>query len=116
MKKIDIPEINTSTFKFENYFNIYETDNGLRFFNLLKNISIFPSENSEVEQEYVADGVDTWYSISYKLYGTLNLWWLICLYNEITNPFKPIKSKDVLKVLKPQYVGLVLSEIQKQLK
>jgi hypothetical protein len=116
MKKSDIPEISDSNFKFENYFNIYETKNGLRFFNLLKNISIFPSENSELEEEYVAYGTDTWYSISYNVYGTLNLWWLVCLYNEIYNPFQSIKSKSVLKILKPEYVGLVLSEIQKQVR
>jgi hypothetical protein len=115
MKKKDILEISDSSFKFENFFNVYETDKGYRFFNLLKNISIFPSNNSEVEEEYIADGTDTWYSISHKIYGTLNLWWLVCLYNGTINPFKPLKSKTVLKVLKGEYVGLVLSEIKKQI-
>ena len=115
MKKTDLPEIANSNFKFENFFNIYETNNGNRFFNLLKNISIFPSNNSEVEEEYIVDGVDTWYSVSYKLYGTLNLWWMVCLYNNTINPFTPIKSKTVLKVLKGEYVGLVLTELRKQL-
>jgi hypothetical protein len=115
MKKKDILEISDSSFKFENFFNVYETDKGYRFFNLLKNISIFPSNNSEVEEEYIADGTDTWYSISHKIYGTLNLWWLVCLYNGTINPFTPLKSKTVLKVLKGEYVGLVLSEIKKQI-
>jgi hypothetical protein len=115
MKKTDLSEISNSSFKFENFFNIYESSSGYRFFNLLKNISIFPSENSEIEDEYIADGVDTWYSISFKLYGTINLWWLVCLYNGTINPFNPIKSKTVLKVLKGEYVGIVLNEIKKQL-
>jgi hypothetical protein len=115
MKKTDLTEISNSSFKFENFFNIYETDSGYRFFNLLKNISVIPSNNSEIEEEYITDGTDTWYSVSYKLYGTLNLWWLICLYNNTINPFEPIKSKTILKVLKSEYVGLVLTEIKKQI-
>jgi hypothetical protein len=115
MKKSDILEINDSAFKYENFFNIYETQDHYRFFNLLKNISIFSADNSEVEEEYITDGVDTWYSISHKIYGTVNLWWLVCLYNKTINPFKPLKTKTTLKILKPPYVSLVLSEIKKQL-
>lgn len=115
MKKTDISEINKSAFSYENFFNIYETDQGFRFYNLLKNISIFASNNSEVEDEYIADYTDTWYSISHRVYGTLNLWWLVCLYNNINNPFERVKAKSVLKILKPELVGIVISEITKQL-
>lgn len=115
MKKKDIPEINTSLFKFENYFNVYENESGIRFFNLLKNISIFPAENSEAEDEYITAYTDTWYSIAYKYYNNLNLWWIICLYNKEINPFKQLKFNTSIKLLKPQYVNLVISELQKQL-
>lgn len=115
MKKKDIPELTSSLFKFENYFNVYENENGIRFFNLLKNISIFPAENSEAEEEYIPTSTDTWYSIAYKYYGNLNLWWIACLYNKEVNPFAKLKSNTTIKLLKPQYVGLVLSELQKQM-
>ena len=114
MKKKDIPEITSSLFKFENYFNVYENENGIRFFNLLKNISIFPATDSEAEEEYTITSTDTWYSIAYKYYNNMNLWWVVCLYNKNINPFKSLKSNTTIKVLKPQYVGLVLSELQKQ--
>jgi hypothetical protein len=115
MKKGDILELNRSSFSYENFFNVYETDQGFRFFNILKNISVFSSNNSEIEEEYTADYTDTWYSISYKVYGTLNLWWLVCLYNNVTNPFEKIKARTLIKVLKPDLVGIVISEINKQL-
>lgn len=115
MKKSDILELNDSVFKYENFFNIYENEKNLRFFNLLKNISIFGSKDSQIEEEYITTGADTWYSISHKMYGTVNLWWLVCLYNETINPIKPINKEKTLKVIKPQYVSIVLSEIKKQL-
>lgn len=115
MKIQDIPEIFSSSFRFENYFNIYENDNGTRFFNLLKNISIFPATNSEIEEEYTVTSTDTWYSIAHRYYNNMNLWWILCLYNKETNPFKKFDSNNVIKVLKPNYVGLVLSELRKDL-
>jgi hypothetical protein len=115
MRKTDIPEINSSSFSYENFFNIYENDQGFRFFNLLKNISIFPSNNSELEGEYISDYTDTWYSISHRIYGNMNLWWLICLYNSVLDPFEKIKSKTLIKYLRPNYVGVVLAEISKQI-
>jgi hypothetical protein len=115
MKRIDIPEISRSAFSYENFFNVYETNQGFRFYNLLKNISIFSSNDSEIEDEYITDYLDTWYSISYRVYGTLNLWWLVCLYNNINNPFERIKSKTFLRILKPELVGIVISEITKQI-
>lgn len=115
MKKINIPELSSSIYSYENYFNIYETENGYRFFNVLKNLTVFPAENSQVEEEYIAKSQDTWYSISYNFYGTMHLWWLICLYNQINNPTVPISKDKNLKILKPEYVGLVLSELRKQI-
>lgn len=115
MKKIDIPELSNSIYKYENYFNVYETEQGQRFFNILRNLTVFPANNSEVEETYLTKSQDTWYSISYDFYGTLNLWWLVCLYNQIINPTIPINRDKNLKILKAEYVGLVLSELQKQI-
>ena len=114
MKKVDIQEFSNTIFNYENYFNIYESDDGLRFFNILKNLSIFPANNSDIEEEYIITAQDTYYSISYHYYNTLNLWWLICLYNQVSNPLLPLKPENKLKLLKSEYVGLVLSELMKQ--
>jgi hypothetical protein len=40
---------------------------------------------------------------------------MICLYNQIINSTVPISRDKTLKILKPEYVGLVLSELQKQI-
>ena len=116
MKRTDIPEINNSSFSYENFFNIYETDQGYRFYNLLKNISIFASNNSEIEQEYISDYTDTWYSISYRVYGTLNLWWLICLVNNIQDATKNPALGTQIKAIKPQFVGAIVNQINIQLR
>ena len=36
--------------------------------------------------------------ISYKNYGTIQYWWIICLINGIFNPFEDIKVGDIIKI------------------
>lgn len=36
--------------------------------------------------------------ISYKIYGTVDLWWLICAVNDIMDPFTELTLGRVLKV------------------
>lgn len=36
--------------------------------------------------------------ISYQLYKTINLWWVIGLYNGIVNPFKEVVAGKIIKI------------------
>ena len=105
-----------SSYRFENFFKVYEdTDYKWLFYNILKNISIFPANDPSVEDDYVIQGHDTWVYISYKYYNTMDLWWLVCEYNGITNPTEFPETGSTIKLLKSNYVYSVLSELNKQL-
>mgnify|MGYP003338992599 CR=1 FL=1 len=108
----DLP--NLSLYRYENFFNIYTDKNDFKFYNILKGINIFPSENSEAEDVYYVKPIDTWTYISYKQYNTIDLWWLVCEYNQIQNPVEPPVPGTKLRLLKPKYVSFVMSELQKQ--
>ena len=109
-----LPKI--SLYSFENFLNVYTDDStGKNFYNLLRSINVFPADNSDVEDTYIIKPSDTWVSISYKYYNTLDLWWLVCCYNQITNPTSMPEYGTVIKLLKSKYVGTVLNELQKQI-
>ena len=36
--------------------------------------------------------------LSYEAYGTVSYWWLICLANNITNPFEELTSGKQIKI------------------
>jgi len=57
---------------------------------------------------------DTWFLISYKIYGTINLWWLICKMNDIQEPIKEIETGTRIKILKENYLEIILESIKKQ--
>jgi nucleoid-associated protein YgaU len=108
----DLPTL--SPYRFENFFNVFEDENGEKFYNILKSINIFPANDDNVETTHRTLPQDTWVSISYKFYNTIELWWLICAYNQIKNPVKRPESGTLLKILNKQYVGLVLRQLNLQ--
>ena len=110
---IDLPSL--SNYRYENFFNVYIDDDNFKFYNILKGINIFPSENSEAEDIYHTLPIDNWPYISYKYYNTTELWWLVCEYNQIKNPMEQPIPGTKLKLLKPKYVSYVISELSKQL-
>jgi hypothetical protein len=109
----DLPKL--SMYRFENFFNVYSDVNDFKFYNILKNISLFPSDNSSVEIPYIVKYNDTWGLISYKNYNTIDLWWLVCSYNQIQNPVKMPTPGTQIKILKSDYVGAVILELNKQI-
>jgi hypothetical protein len=110
----DLPKL--SVYRYENFFNIYnDQDSDARFYNFLKSINIFPATNTSAEIEYTIEYGDSWTNISYKNYNTIDLWWLVCEYNQIKNPVIMPEAGTKIKILKAEYVSFVLSEISRQI-
>ena len=70
---------------YENIFkiNLIDTDNNdLYFYNLLNKI-IFPDDISdEIVDTIVLQNDIPWTTLSYQLYGTINLWWTVYLFEQ----------------------------------
>jgi nucleoid-associated protein YgaU len=111
---LDLPKL--SYYRFENFFNIYkDSDNDFNYYNLLRSINIFPAEDTDVEESYVIKYSDTWLSISYNIYNTIELWWIICAYNQIQNPTTMPEPGTVIKILKASYISAIINELNKQI-
>jgi hypothetical protein len=97
--------------RYENIFKIHVDDNGRYFYNILQNI-IFPDNLPEgfFDEYDVAPG-DTLPFISYKLFKTIHLWWIICLVNNIDNPTIKLEAGTKLKILKGDTIKLLIQEL-----
>lgn len=110
----DLPKL--SLYRYENFFNIYEdTSNDFKYYNILRNINLVPANNTDAEEPYYVKYNDTWGLISYKYYNTIDLWWLVCAYNQIENPTKMPDPGTEIKLLKPSFVSPVIQELLKQI-
>ena len=110
----DLPKLN-NVYRYENFLNVYKDKDDNYFYNLLRSINVFPADNSSVEDSYVTSYNDTWYLISHKYYNTMDLWWLVCEYNQIKDATAKPDVGITLKLLKPEYVWPVINQLKLQI-
>ena len=98
-----------------NYANLFDVVNkgDQSYFNLCKGLEFenIDSIDPSLYSEYIITEDDSWTNISYKFYNTIELWWLICKFNHIKNPFKELIPGDVLKIPGTEIKNVVLETI-----
>lgn len=70
------------------YFNLCKT---IRFENIDTMLPKYYS-NYEVKPK------DTWTNISFKFFNTYKLWWLICKFNNVEDPFQELQQGRIIKI------------------
>ena len=112
-----MPELGVLDAKlYENIFSVYLKDNHY-VYNIIKKV-VVPHDTIDAQYfTYEVITADTpWTAISHKHYGTIKLWWLICILNNITNPVYNIPPGTVVKILKSEYVSAIINIIGKGIK
>lgn len=96
----------------ENFFNIYQDDNGFYYYNITKTIN-FPDDLSpDTYDEYIVENKDMWPNIAFKFYKSVKLWWLVCAANNIQDPLLPPTPGLLLKIIKSSIVANILTQIK----
>jgi hypothetical protein len=92
-----------------------DEDRETKFLNIFRSYIItedFFRDISFYESYEVSNG-EYWDTVSYNLYRTPYLWWVIALMNNISNPFEEIEAGDELTVLRDDYVYQLTSDLEK---
>jgi hypothetical protein len=112
----DIPVLTSLTeYKFENIFKVYQNSEGYYYYNILKKISIPADISVDLYENVRINRKLPLTAISYTQYNTIDLWWLICIINNMHNPLELIAPGTVLKVIKPSSVPDIIDAIKSQL-
>ncbi len=102
---------NLSDYDYENIFSVYTDEDGFFFYNLLNSVN-FPEDISPLLYNlYTVKAGEVWPTISYRVYNTIKLWWLICAANRIFNPLVMPDPGTKIKVLTAPAVNQVLKRI-----
>lgn len=109
---VDLPDL--SEYRYENIFKVYKTADNQYWYNILKKVNITDGLNDDLFYSIITNQQTPWTNISYRAYQTVELWWLIMLVNKLNNPLI-IPSNSTVKILKPEYVQSVISQIKQQL-
>ena len=98
---------------YENIFkvNLIDIDGtDLYFYNLLNKV-VFPDNISdEFTDTIVLQNDKPWTTLSYELYGTISLWWVVYLLNKPKYIFKAQAATEYTYI-KPGAMGAVLQQI-----
>jgi len=110
----NLPALNN--YRYENIFNMYQNDNRQYFYNIVKKI-VLPTKNLDPTQfiYFPIKQKMPWTMASFQVYSTIELWWLLCLLNNVTNPVIQPKSGTYIKVLLPSLVTPLINNIKAQL-
>ena len=116
---MDKIEISHAQDRYENIFNMYSLSgtNGdiYYFYNILNKLTI-PSDLDDSVFEYIRlESNMPLTDVSFKVYQSQYLWWLILIVNKIRNPVKTIQSGSILKIIKPEYLNSVFESIKNKI-
>lgn len=112
-----IPELTNQKeldrYDFANLFHIIEK-NEKSYFNICDTIRIVNIDKipTDMYTVYEASDADSWASISFIFYKTIKLWWLICKFNNIKNPFAQLKGGDLIKIPDTKIVESILTTLR----
>lgn len=103
-------------YRYENIFKVFQTgEKNFYYYNILKTIKVPDDINSDIFLTYTYPGGTPFTTLSYQIYGTTYLWWLICIINKIENPFDTSLNGKTLKIIKKEYLKPILDNIKQQL-
>jgi hypothetical protein len=103
-------------FSFLRLFNtLLDEDRETKFLNIFRSYVINESSLRDMSffEAYEVSNGEYWDNVSYNLYGTPYLWWVIALLNNITNPFEELEDGDQLNVLRDDYVYQLTTDLEK---
>lgn len=96
---------------------VYETSDRERFLNIFRSVTRIQGQTDYfLFEEYVTNEEDWFDLISYRFYGTPNLWWVVAVMNDVVNPFEYLDVGISIQVLKSDYLFLIydsLHELEK---
>ena len=112
----DITELGIlEQYRYENIFKIYKTgDKDFFYYNILKKIKLPDDVDDNLFNTVAYNNALPITTLSYRIYGTTYLWWLIMVVNNITNPVK-IAGGTRIKFIKKEYLKPVIDSIKQQL-
>lgn len=102
-------------YDFANLFNVVKLGEN-SYFNICKTINFENVDDVPPKYYYVytINETDSWTGISYKFYETIRLWWLICKFNKIVDPFKELTTGKIIKIPSMDFAKQILRIISTQ--
>jgi len=94
--------------------DILKDENDNIFVNIFKSFSIDDTIMENVSNLDTLGVVNPWWeNLSFSYYGDIQPWWIMCLSNNIMNPFEELSEGDSLVALKQEFIPLIQRDMER---
>ena len=110
----EVTKVKLKQTSFLRAFNLLQdSDRVTKYLNIFKSLKLNTSEEFDLSffETYETENDDWWDNISYNVYGTPHLWWVVALFNNIFNPYEELDEGQNLKILKPVFVFTLFKDM-----
>lgn len=96
-------------------FSILRDHDSTHFMNIWRTFSLNNYITTDVTfYDSYEVGDDMWWdNISYDIYGTPHLWWIVALMNNVVNPFEELEEGTNIKILREEYLYVLFKDIER---
>ena len=105
--------VSLSDYNYENIFSMFRTEGGHYGYNLLRTLNIPKNLATNLYEVVKVNRKMSWTNVSYLEYGTIKLWWLVCLANHIKDPTRLPEPGTTLRIISKKFVPTILKLIKK---
>ena len=112
----DLTGNDKATFSMLRLFNILlDSDRITTFLNIFRSYLINDDVFTNVAffNTYEVSNGEYWDNISWEIYETPYLWWVIALINNTVNPFEDLEDGQIINVLREDYVYTLTKDLEK---
>ena len=110
----DLPDLNK--YVMENLFPVHQDNDGKYYYNIIRTVISPENLASDTFYMYRIPAPTPLTNLSYRVYGRIELWWLICVVNNIDNPVELLSAGTELKIIRPAMIEEVLGKIRDSIK
>jgi hypothetical protein len=113
---LDLPPLARE--RYENIFNVYKTvkdeNNFYYFYNILNKVVIPDSIDQGFFDTITLNKKLPWTTLSYQIYQTISLWWLLFLINKPKNIFLAEAGIEY-KYIRQEYIDQIINDLTEQI-
>lgn len=104
--------------RYENIFNVYTTQKDENsfyyYYNILNKVVIPESIDENIFDTITLNRKLPWTTLSFQLYQTINLWWLLFLVNKPKNIFVA-EPGIAYKYIRQEYIDQIINDLSEQI-
>lgn len=90
----------------------YDTYQSLNIFSKYRLLEKYKS-NIQYYFSYEISPTDRWDNLANRFYGSVDLWWVIAIFNNVIDPYEYLQEGNTLNIIKSEFISDILLTLRR---